>query len=90
MKTLVAITLSVVVDISRTRIGRTDMAKKISRSKPATGIKCYLSNEMIAAVNTTLAFGTGGVQVLVRASDADRARQILREQSLQAETPSPA
>ena len=44
-------------------------------------IECLLSNEFIAAVESPLSNLTGGVQVLVRDADADRAGEILREVS---------
>lgn len=47
-----------------------------------SGIRCFLSNEMIAAVNPIYSFAAGGIHVLVRASDADRAGDLLRELSL--------
>ena len=43
------------------------------------GIKCVLSNELFAAADGPVANATGGVQVFVRASDADQARALLRE-----------
>ena len=43
------------------------------------GIECVLSNELFANMDRPIANATGGVQVLVRASDADRARELLRE-----------
>lgn len=43
------------------------------------GIKCVLSNELFAAADGPVANATGGVQVLVRASDADQARTLLNE-----------
>ena len=47
-----------------------------------SGIECVLSNEFIAAVESPLSNITGGVQVLVRASDVDRASALLREAAL--------
>ena len=44
-----------------------------------SGIPCALSNEFFANVDRPVADATGGVQVLVRASDADQARELLRE-----------
>ena len=41
------------------------------------GIECVLSNEFIAAMESPISNVTGGVQVLVRVSDA--ARELLRE-----------
>lgn len=43
------------------------------------GIKCVLSNELFAAADGPVANATGGVQVFVRASDADQARALIRE-----------
>jgi hypothetical protein len=43
------------------------------------GIKCVLSNELFAAADGPVANATGGVQVLVRASDADQAQALLRQ-----------
>ena len=47
-----------------------------------SGIECFLGNEFIAAVESPISNATGGVQVLVRASDVDRANELLREASL--------
>ncbi len=41
------------------------------------GIKCVLSNELFAAADGPVANATGGVQVFVRASDADQARALV-------------
>ncbi len=41
------------------------------------GIKCVLSNELFAAADGPVASATGGVQVFVRASDADQARALI-------------
>jgi hypothetical protein len=46
-----------------------------------SGIRCFLSNELIAAVDSPISNLTGGVQVRVQESDAARAAQILRETS---------
>lgn len=43
------------------------------------GIKCVLSNELFAAADGPVANATGGVQVFVRAADADQARALIRE-----------
>jgi len=43
------------------------------------GIDCVLSNELFAAADGPVANATGGVQVFVRASDADQARVLIRE-----------
>lgn len=43
------------------------------------GIKCVLSNELFAAADRPVANSTGGVQVFVRASDAEQAQALLRE-----------
>ncbi len=42
------------------------------------GIECVLSNELFAAADGPVANATGGVQVFVRASDADQARELIR------------
>ena len=43
------------------------------------GIECVLSNELFAAADGPVANATGGVQVFVRASDADPARALISE-----------
>ena len=43
------------------------------------GIDCVLSNELFASADSPISNATGGVQVLVRASDADQARALLLE-----------
>ncbi len=43
------------------------------------GIKCVLSNELFAAADGPVANATGGVQVFVRAADADQARVLIRD-----------
>lgn len=43
------------------------------------GIECVLSNELFAAADSPVANATGGVQVFVRAADADQARALLAE-----------
>ncbi len=43
------------------------------------GIECALSNELFAAAEGPVANATGGVQVFVRASDADQARALIRD-----------
>jgi hypothetical protein len=43
------------------------------------GIKCVLSNELFAAADSPVANATGGVQIFVRASDADQAQALLRQ-----------
>ena len=45
------------------------------------GIECLLNNEFFAAVDSPISNVTGGVQVLVRASDVERARELLAEAS---------
>ncbi len=42
-------------------------------------IECALSNELFAAAEGPVANATGGVQVFVRASDADQARALIRD-----------
>ncbi len=44
-----------------------------------SGIKCVLSNEFFAAADSPVSNATGGVQVFVRAADADQARALLAE-----------
>jgi len=44
----------------------------------ASGIECFLANEMIAAVDLPVSNLNGGVRLQVRASDFDRALSILR------------
>jgi len=41
------------------------------------GIECVLTNEFFAAVDSPVSNVTGGVQIMVRASDVDRARELL-------------
>ena len=43
------------------------------------GIECVLSNELFAAADGPVANATGGVLVFVRASDADKARDLIRD-----------
>ena len=43
------------------------------------GIECVLSNELFAAADGPVANATGGVQVYVRAFDADQARALISE-----------
>ncbi len=43
------------------------------------GIECVLSNEFFAAADSPVSNATGGVQVFVRAADADQARALLAE-----------
>ena len=43
------------------------------------GIECVLSNELFAAADGPVANATGGVQVFARASDADKARELIRD-----------
>lgn len=43
------------------------------------GIECVLSNEFFAAADSPVSNATGGVQVFVRAADADEARTLLAE-----------
>lgn len=43
------------------------------------GIECVLSNEFFAAADSPVSNATGGVQVFVRAADADEARALLAE-----------
>ena len=43
------------------------------------GIECVLSNEFFAAANNAASNAGGGVQVFVRAADADEARTLLRD-----------
>ena len=35
-----------------------------------SGIECFLSNELLASLSMPISFATGGIQILVRASDA--------------------
>ena len=43
------------------------------------GIECVLSNELFTAADGPVANATGGVQVFVRAFDADQARALIAE-----------
>jgi hypothetical protein len=43
------------------------------------GIECVLSNEFFAAADNPVSNATGGVQVFVRAADADEARALLQD-----------
>ena len=43
------------------------------------GIECVLSNEFFAAADSPVSNASGGVQVFVRATDADEARTLLAE-----------
>ena len=47
------------------------------------GIECVLSNEFFAAADSPVSNASGGVQVFVRATDAEGARALLAD----AETP---
>jgi len=46
-----------------------------------SGIECFFGNEFFSLVEGPVANATGGVQVLVRSSDAGRAGELLREAS---------
>lgn len=52
------------------------------------GIECVLSNEFFAAADSPVANATGGVQVFVRAADADEARALLQDAESPEETDS--
>ena len=43
------------------------------------GIECVLSNEFFAAADSPVSNASGGVQVFVRAADADQAHALLAE-----------
>lgn len=44
----------------------------------ASGIECFLANEMIAAVDLPISNLSGGVRLQVRVSDFDRALALVR------------
>lgn len=44
-----------------------------------SGIECVLSNEFFAAADSPVSNASGGVQVFVRAADADEARALLAD-----------
>ncbi len=44
----------------------------------ASGIECFLANEMIAAVDLPISNLSGGVRLQVRESDFDEALEIIR------------
>ena len=52
-------------------------AHLVSAMLQDSGIECVLSNELFTAADGPVANATGGVQVFVRASDADQARALI-------------
>lgn len=47
------------------------------------GIECVLSNEFFATADSPVSNASGGVQIFVRADDADQARELLAEADTQ-------
>jgi hypothetical protein len=48
-------------------------------------VECFLGDQFMAGIRPEIIFTTGGVKLFVRASDAERAREILAELELGAE-----
>lgn len=47
------------------------------------GIECVYGNELIAAVESPISNVTGGVQVLVRAADVEKAHEIIQSRAFE-------
>ncbi len=54
-------------------------ARIVSGMLEDAGIECVLSNEFFAVADNPVSNASGGVQVFVRAVDADEARALLAE-----------